>query len=87
MTKQKCVPSFNFLLYEKCIPNILMIPKTKSAHCVPQTATFTPFRSLIPAVSCLLKFGLPPENGRKIKKLQTLSFMELTSSSAYAEYK
>ena len=38
-----------------------MVSETKSIHCIPQTATLTPFTTPIPAISHLLKFGLNPE--------------------------
>ena len=78
--KQKLLSSFNLLLYEKCVPNILMVSKTKSILCIPQTATFTPFRTPIPEISHLLKFSLNPEKREKILKLLTITFMELTFS-------
>ena len=59
---------YNFSLYEKCVPIILMVSKTDSTHCIPQTATFTPFKTPIPAMSHLLKFGLNPGKREKIRK-------------------
>ena len=38
-----------------------MVSETKSIHCIPQTATLTPFTTPIPAISHLLKSGLNPE--------------------------
>ena len=76
--KQKLLSSFNLLLYEKCVPNILMVSKTKSILCIPQTATFTPFRTTIAEISHLLKFSLNPEKREKMLKLLTITFMELT---------
>ena len=43
-----------------------MVSKTKSTHCIAQTAALTPFRTPIPAISDLLKFGLNPEKREKI---------------------
>ena len=48
-----------------CVPNILMVSRTKSTHCIPHIATLTPFRTPMAAISHLLKFGLDPENERR----------------------
>ena len=66
MIKQKFLSTFNFSLHEKCVSNTLMKSKTKSTHCIPKTATLTPFRTPIPAISDLLKFGLNPDKREKI---------------------
>ena len=55
MIKQKFLSSFNFSLYEKCVPNIFMVSKSKSTHCIPQTATLTSFRTLIPEISSFIE--------------------------------
>ena len=43
-----------------------MVFKTKPTDCILQTATLTPFRTPMPAISHLLKFGLNPQKREKI---------------------
>ena len=70
---QKFLSSFNFSLKEKCVPNILMVSITISTHCIPQTATLTPFRTPISAISHLCNFDLNPEKTRE--DLKAISYL------------
>ena len=56
---------------------------------IPQTATWTPFRTPVPAILDFVKFGFNPEKYEK--KVSTICFTEIVAckkkvvSSAYAE--
>ena len=58
---------------------------------IPQAATWGLFRSLVTAISDLVKFGFNPEMEEKKQKVSTISFMEILSCktkvvlSAFAE--
>ena len=49
-----------------CVLNILMVSKSKSTHCIPQTPNLPSFRTPIPGIPHLLTFGLNPEKRKKI---------------------
>ena len=81
MIKQKFLScfnfsSFNFSLYEKYIPNILMVSKTRYIHCISRTANVTLFRTPIPPVPCVLKFSFHAEK-RDRKTLSNLEYRTL----------
>ena len=52
----------NSQLREKCIPNILIVSFDKSTHFKPQTASVTPFREPMPAVSHFLMLAFKSNN-------------------------
>ena len=58
---KKIFSMLSLLLYEKWIPRILMVFTFKLTHFITQTATLTPFRDPILAISHLEKFGLRPQ--------------------------
>ena len=48
-------------LHEKLTPRVLMVFTFELTHFIPKTATSTPFKDSIPAISHFEKFGLRPE--------------------------
>ena len=46
-----------------------MVSSYRFTHLIPQSATFTPFRTPIPTVSRFNLFGLRPENCEKCLKI------------------
>ena len=42
-----------------------MVSSNRFTHLIPQSATFTPFRTPMPAISHFHLFGLRPENCEK----------------------
>ena len=46
-----------------------MVSSCRFAHLIPQSATFTPFRTPIPAISRFDLFDLRPENYEKCLKI------------------
>ena len=46
-----------------------MVSSCRFTHFLPQSATFTPFRTPIPAISHFDLFGLRPENREKRSKI------------------
>ena len=70
-----------------------MVFSSRLIHSIPQSATSTPFRDPIPAISHLDLFGLRPENNENswkacVKRMtEFLSFKKKVVLFAYAVYK
>ena len=69
--------SFNFSLWENWVPNIFNVLLFRSIQRIPQTATWTLFKTPTPAISYFIKFGFNPKNYEKKSKVSTICFIEI----------
>ena len=82
-----------FLLYKKWTPSIFTVSLLRLTNFMPQSATWTPFGTTIPAILHFVLLGYSPENFEKVFNSLINSIIEFLSlrkkivSSAWAVYK
>ena len=74
---QKSLSCSRFLLYEKWTPSIFTVSLLRLTHFMPQSVTWTPFRTPIPAISHFVLLGFNPENFEKVYLTHSLILFQI----------